>query len=112
MHTGLAVIVAAVLVRLTLPFEPMPYWDADPSVLYSPSSAIGPAHSLMLDVLAWLGAAVGLAGSSGVFARRWVLAALLATMGSRALVARAREPRREPGRPPHRFNLGRGGGRR
>lgn len=65
--TGLAVIVAATLVRLTLPFEPMPYWDADPSVLFSPSSAIGPAHSLMLDVLTWLGAAVGIAGSSGAF---------------------------------------------
>jgi len=78
---GLGVIVAAALVRLTLPFEPMPYWDADPSVLFSPSSAIGPAHSLMLDVVTWLGAAVGLAGSSGVFTRRWWLAALLALIG-------------------------------
>lgn len=79
---GLALIVASTLVRLTVPFEPMPYWDADPSVLFSPSSAIGPAHSLMLDVLTWLGAAVGLAGSSGVFTKRWLIAALLAMIGT------------------------------
>lgn len=78
---GFAVIVTATLVRLVLPVEPLPYWDADPTVLFSPSSALGPAHSLALDVLTWLGAAVGLAGSNRAFGRPWVVGAALAVVG-------------------------------
>ncbi len=86
---GLGVIVTVVLARLVLPSEALPYWDADPSVLFSPSSALGPAHSLGLDVLTWLGAAIGLGGTLGrgpkfrSSARTWVwtLAIALAGLG-------------------------------
>lgn len=47
--------------RAAVSFEPFPYWDMDPSVVYVPMTGIGPAGSMLLDVASLLAAALALA---------------------------------------------------
>lgn len=55
---ALAVILACIGVRVCVSFEPVPYWDGDPTVLSAPSSALGPTASIVIDVCTLLASVV------------------------------------------------------
>jgi len=59
---GLGVILAAALTRMMVGFDPFPGWDADPFVLPVPETQFGPAASMLLDAVTFMGAAVAMLG--------------------------------------------------
>ncbi len=55
---GTALILVGVCARALSPFSDLPHWDMDPLVVSSPSSGLGPAGLMALDVVIGVGAAM------------------------------------------------------
>ncbi len=59
---GLMAIVITALTRMFVGFDPFPGWDADPFIQDTPSTQVGPAGSILLDVITMAGAALAMLG--------------------------------------------------
>lgn len=77
-HLSAAAIVFAVLVRLVSTHARFPWWELDPSRQIVPETALLPSQALMLDIVVWIAAFVGV-GACVMLGRplRWVTGVLV-----------------------------------
>lgn len=83
---GLVLILSSALCRAAVNAEPLPGWDADPTRMNIAIIGLGPTGSLVLDLCAWLGAAMVFA-----FSRRHSRTdplAILGVLGALAILVR------------------------
>lgn len=83
---GLGLVLVAAMARGLTPFTNLPRWDLDPMQLAVPMTGIGPAGSLVFDVLALLGAGLAMLGEAMAGRRVLALPCALAGIGALAIV--------------------------
>ena len=87
---GLLMILMLVFLRALVFAEPFPYWEQDPTVEWSQLTGLGPAQSVLVDVLILTACAIALAGET--LARRGVsiIFTLLFAIGAVGVLVHAR----------------------